>query len=172
MYPLQDDERLLWSGRPERPQRWFPEHFTMLFGTIALVGVLGTWVVVHDSAEAFFALFTGLPACLIIMHAQLQSRRSRAYATTYLVTDQRIIFVTQWQSGVEHRWVRFGRLGPPRVKVDEQGVGTITFGKSRWARRQPGSDARTPFAPDLRAIADARRVAELIAEAQHALLRR
>ncbi|MFJ7213958.1 hypothetical protein [Amycolatopsis sp. NPDC098790] len=164
MDPLDNDEQLLWSGRPERPQRWFPEHFIMLFGTLALVGILGTWVAIHDSPEAFFALFTGLPGFLVITHAQLQRRRSRTYATTYLVTDQRIIFATRWQSGVEYRWVRFSRLGPPRVKVDEHGIGTITFGKSG---RQPDPHTRASFAPDLRAIADARRVAGLIAGAQH-----
>ncbi|MFJ9787746.1 hypothetical protein ACIRSS_49795 [Amycolatopsis sp. NPDC101161] len=105
-----------------------------------------------------------------------QIRCTRAFATTYLVTDRRIIFAAQWPTGAEYRWVRFSRLGPPRVKPDERGIGTITFGTSRWIRWQlanrPQAGTWAPFVPDLYAIADAPRVAELIAEAQRALPRR
>jgi hypothetical protein len=176
MYPLQDGERLLWSGRPARPRRWFPEHFVLAVGTVAAFGFFGTWFVVYDSVEAF----VGLPIFTTILFTttvpQLQSRRARALSTTYVVTDQRIVFAAHWPNGAEYRWVRFSRLGPPRVKADDGGVGTITFGTSRWTRWQlatkPQAGVWVPFVPDLYAVADAPRVAELIDEARNALLRR
>lgn len=175
MHPLQDGERLLWSGKSQRPRRWFPEHTVMLVGMVAVFGFFGTWLAVHDSIEAF----AGLPLTLVVLFAsalpRLQTRRARAFATTYLVTDQRIIFAAQWPSGAEYRWVWLDRLGPPRVEADDRGVGTITFGTSRWTRWQPANNPQTgawaPFVPDLYAIADAPRVAELIDAARSALPR-
>lgn len=98
--------------------------------------------------------FAGLPPTTTILFSttlpHLRIRRARAFATTY--------------------------LGPPRIKADERGIGTITFGTSRWTRWQlanrPQAGTWAPFVPDLYAIADAPRVAELIGEAQRALPRR
>ncbi|MCR6487780.1 hypothetical protein M8542_33640 [Amycolatopsis sp. OK19-0408] len=176
MYPLQDGERLLWSGRPEHARRWFPEHLALLVGAIAVIGVLGTWFVLDDS----FVAFVGLPLALVLLFTttlpHLRNSRARAFATTYLVTDQRIIFVAQWPSGAEYRWVRLSRLGPPRVKADDRGVGTITFGTSPWTRWQlankPQPGAWAPFVPDLYAIAGAARVAELISAARQPVIAR
>jgi hypothetical protein len=170
IYPLQDAERLLWSGRPEHPKRWFAEHLVLLFsiavGVTALV-LVGTFDP-DFPIEVFY--LSMIPLAAVASRTQLQGLRARAFATTYLVTDLRVIFVMQWPTGAEFRWVWHHRLPPARTKTDERGVGTITFGTSPWARwilaNKPQSGAWAPFAPDLHAIADAERVAELIRQAQ------
>jgi hypothetical protein len=61
-------------------------------------------------------------------------------------------------------------MRPPRVRVDHHGTGTITFGASRWLRwnlaAKPRLGAWAPIVPELYAIPDAERVAELIRRAR------
>lgn len=174
IYPLRDGERLLWSGAPDQPQRWFTEHLVLLFGFV--VGV--TAVVLVGTFDPGFPIeffyVSMIPLFYVASRRQFQGLRARASATTYLVTDLRVIFVTQWPAGAEFRWVWHHRLPPARTKVDERGVGTITFGTSPWTRwalaNKPQSGAWAPFVPDLHAIANAGRVAALIRQAQSAPL--
>lgn len=170
IYPLQEGERLLWSGRPVRPRRWFAEHLVLLV-TVVMVMTFLVLAAVFDPDFPFEVLYLSLiPVFVVASRRQLQPARARALATTYLVTDRRIVFVAQWPTGAEFRWAWHHRLPPARTKTDERGVGTITFGTSPWIRwtlaNQPHSGAWAPFAPDLHAIADAERVAELIRQAQ------
>ncbi|WP_410673505.1 hypothetical protein [Amycolatopsis sp. cmx-4-68] len=171
IYPLQDGEQLLWSGAPQRRQRWFYEHYVMVLGSAALICFVGFWIAVDDSIKGFLIAWPMLTVLFIAQGQQLQTRRARALATTYLVTDQRIIYVAQWPTGAEYRWVRLVRLPPARVKAGEDGVGTITFGTSWWTRgrlaQKEHLGAWAPFVPELRAIADAPRVADLIRQASH-----
>jgi hypothetical protein len=176
MYPLRDDEQLLWSGEPQRPKRWFLEHAVMLSG-IAAAAAFVVLLAIFDPSFPIFALF--VPMFVVMATAtpgQLRSLHLRAQATKYLVTDLRIIFVMQWPAGAEFRWVWHHRLPRARVKADKRGVGTITFGTSRWTRwtlaNKPQSGAWAPFVPDLHAVADAPRVAELIRQAQRTPLPR
>jgi hypothetical protein len=174
IYPLQDGERVLWSGRPEHPKRWFAEHLVLLLsiavGVTALV-LMGTF---DPDFPIEFLYLSMIPLAVVASRTQLQGLRARAFAATYVVTDLRVIFVMQWPTGAEFRWVWHHRLPPARTKTDERGVGTITFGTSPWTRwtlaNKPQSGAWAPFAPDLHAIADAERVAELIRQAQRAPL--
>jgi len=170
MYPLQNDERLLWSGAPERPQRWFAEHFVLLFAVVVGVTLLVLVGVFDPAFPIEIPYLSLLPVLAVASRRQLQPARARAHATTYLVTDLRVIFVAQWPSGAEFRWVWHHRLPPARVKAGEHDIGTITFGTSPWTRwvlaNKPYSGAWAPFVPDLHAIADAERVAELIRRAQ------
>jgi hypothetical protein len=46
-YPLQDDERLLWSGAPQQHRRWFFEHFAMA-ALLVLMSGISVWVAVTD----------------------------------------------------------------------------------------------------------------------------
>jgi hypothetical protein len=170
-YPLQADEQLLWSGAPQRRKRWFYEHYAMVVGVATILGVLCLWISISDSSDGFTFLYGIMIFFVVTTNLQLQSHRARALATTYLVTDQRIIFVAQWPTGAEYRWVRLVFLQEPRVKAGEDGVGTITFGASWWTRWQlvqkQQLGAWAPFAPELRAIADAPHVADLIRQASH-----
>ncbi|MEV6648630.1 hypothetical protein [Amycolatopsis sp. NPDC051371] len=128
-------------------------------------------VAVVVPADLVYFLFTPmLPPLIVASRGRIQSAHARAFATGYLVTDLRIIFVAQWPAGAEYRWMWLHRLPPARVEADERGVGTITFGTSfrtRWTlASKPNSGAWAPFVPDLHAVADAPRVAELIRQAQ------
>jgi hypothetical protein len=169
-YPLRDGEQLLWSGEPVQPKRWFLEHWALL-SAIALGAAFLVLVTVFDPGFPIYFLYVPvIPVLMVASGGQLRSAHARAQAVTYLVTDQRIVFVMQWPTGAEFRWVRHHRLPPARVKADRRGVGTITFGTSRWTRwtlaNKPQLGAWAPFAPDLHAIADAERVAGLIRQAQ------
>lgn len=170
MYPLRDGEQLLWSGKPEHPQRWFLEHLVLLV-VVVLAAALVVLLAVLDPSDPIYVLYMPM---IVVMAAftpgHLRSVHARAQATKYLVTDLRIVFVMQWPTGAEFRWVWHHRLPPARVKANSRGIGTITFGTSRWTRwslaNKPQFGAWAPFAPRLHAIADAQQVAELIRQAQ------
>ncbi|MFC9255028.1 hypothetical protein [Amycolatopsis thailandensis] len=169
-YPLQEGEEVLWTGAPLRPRKWFPEYIQMAALVVPCVGLTLLWV--EDSGwPAFIGLFA---AFFVLIHQRLLDRRSREHALSYLVTTQRVVFVVNWQTGTEFRWVWFRYLQhSPEVKVDETGVGTVTYG-SRWGRsRVRASELRGVWAApvlELRAIPDARRVADLIEQARNRLI--
>ncbi|OXM46078.1 hypothetical protein [Amycolatopsis alba] len=170
LYPLQEGEEVLWTGAPQRPRKWFPEHIQMVALAVPFVFLFFVWVE-HSGLPPFIGLFA---AFFILFHQRLSDRRSRENVLTYMVTNQRIIFVANWQAGTEFRWVWFRYLQhPPEVKVDETGVGTVTYG-SRWGRsRVRSNELRGAWAApvlELRAIPDARRVADLIEEARNWLI--
>ncbi|MEV7548380.1 hypothetical protein AB0N89_01990 [Amycolatopsis sp. NPDC089917] len=169
-YPLQEGEEVLWVGAPQRPRKWFPEHIQMLVLAVPAALLIFSWV-----ADSRWPPLIGLfAAFFVLFHQRLSDRRSRDRVLSYLVTTQRIVFVATWQSGTEFRWVwlRYLQLAPS-VEVDETGVGTITYG-SRWSRaRLRGNELRGAWAPpvmELRAIPDARRVADLIEQARNRLI--
>ncbi|MFC3454360.1 hypothetical protein [Amycolatopsis speibonae] len=141
---------------------------------IEVVGAIVVLSILWDSGPAwapFVGLFAGF---LVFLYQRMTDRRSRELALSYLVTTQRIIFVTNWRTGAEFRWVWFQYLQhSPSVKVNETGVGTVTYG-SAWGRsRVRANELRGAWAPpvlELRAIPDARRVADLIEQARNRLI--
>ncbi|MFD5244228.1 hypothetical protein ACFWIW_06780 [Amycolatopsis sp. NPDC058340] len=167
LYPVQEGEEVLWGGAPLRPRKWFPEYTQM----IMLVALIVFFVVISAHIAALFPAIGLLVGISAFFHQRLLDRRARDRALSYLVTSRRIIFVANWPSGTEFRWVwvRYLHLSP-QVKVDETGVGTITFG-SRWSRSRISENelrgAWAPPVPELRAIPDARRVADLIEQARN-----
>jgi hypothetical protein len=169
-YPVQDGEQVLWSGRPHRPQRWFFEHFAMvLFGVAFVVAhfMMLSQETPQWGAWILSGVFAGLAGTGI---KRVRGRRALSLAIVYLVTDRRIVFVAEWPSGAEFRWVWLGQLAAPHVRADEQGIGTIVFSEGAWARfkgaRGSMREVWAPFTPRLRAVPDASRVAELIRQVQ------
>ncbi|WP_229907570.1 hypothetical protein [Amycolatopsis oliviviridis] len=119
----------------------------------------------------FVGLFSGF---LVFLYQRMTDRRSRENALSYLVTTQRIIFVANWHSGTEFRWIWFQYIRfRPSVKADETGVGTIKYGKAWHRFRFRNEELRGAWAPpalELRAIKDARRVADLIEQGRNRLI--
>lgn len=169
-YPLQDGEQVLWSGAPRRRRRWSDEHLVLLVNCLLLVAAFVVATVVYDDLTMYVAVIVAAVFVVSTSGAQVRDRRARALVTTYLVTDRRIVFVAQWPNGAEFRWVWHHLMRPPRVRVDHHGTGTITFGASRWLRwnlaAKPRLGAWAPIVPELYAIPDAERVAELIRRAR------
>ena len=165
-YPLQDGEQVMWSGRPQRPQRWFYEHTVLLVITVLVV----TSVVVTTALSGPPTLVTTWYLAVIVAAGlfteRLKTRRGWAHAVIYQVTSHRIIFIAQWPAGAEFRWVWLGPLSEPRVSAGADGVGTVTFRinpLTRWQlRNNELQGAWAPFVAELRNIPDAQQVADLI----------
>ncbi|MBB5849985.1 hypothetical protein ACFQ05_22545 [Amycolatopsis umgeniensis] len=132
-------------------------------------------ILVSQGSIAWWPPFGGVFVGLFFLFQQrILARRARDRALSYLVTTQRIIFVANWPTGAEFRWVWLAYLQVPhRVKADEAGLGTITFG-GRWNRsRTQENELRGAWATpvlELRAIPEARRVADLIVQARNRLI--
>jgi hypothetical protein len=170
-YPLQDGERVLWAGAPVRRRSWLYEHYVLLFGTVLLVGGFAALVAVDKGNGQYFGMLPAFVAAFwAVWYRRLQNRRARLDVETYFVTDRRIVFVAQWPTGAEFRWVWLNHLQPARIRATGQGDGTITFGTPlglRWRLLgTPNQGAWVPFTPELWAIPHAERVAALIRQAQ------
>ncbi|MFJ1759836.1 hypothetical protein ACIOD2_05925 [Amycolatopsis sp. NPDC088138] len=172
-YPLQTGERVLWSGAPVVRRHWLYENYVLLFGFVLLVSGLITLVAVGESNAQYYGLglLPGLAAAFSTeWQHRLQIRRARLNVETYFVTDRRIVFVAQWPTGAEFRWVWLNLLQPARARVGDDGTGTVTFGTDPLARwrliKMSYRGAWAPFTPELWAIPDAERVAALIRQAQ------
>ncbi|MEA5361547.1 hypothetical protein VA596_18535 [Amycolatopsis sp., V23-08] len=169
-YPLQAGERVLWAGAPVVRRHWLYENYVLLFGTVLLVG--GFVVVDWMSGRYLSLLSAAVFAFWAAWGPRLRNRRARLDVETYFVTDRRIVFVAQWPTGAEFRWVWLNRLQPARARVgdDGTGTGTVTFGTPLGVRWRllgtPHQGAWVPFTPELWAIPDAERVAALIRQAQ------
>ncbi|WP_116204464.1 hypothetical protein [Amycolatopsis circi] len=167
MYPLVEGEQLLWSGRPQRYVRRYRDyHYYLTVGFLILFaaglttilslsyGVMIGWVVVFVLAAA-------------TAHERNRERRAFIAVTTYLVTDRRLIFVSESPPGIEFRWIRLNDLRPPRVRDHGDGTGTIDFHPTatEWLRDQSyrSRPAWYPILPELMAVPSAAQVAELIA---------
>lgn len=167
MYPLAEDEHLLWSGRPQHYVRRYRDyHYYLTVGILFLVASgltaildLGNWVTAGWAVLLGMALTSGFE--------RNRERRGFIAVTTYLVTDRRLIFVSESPPGVEFRWVQLADLRPPRVRDHGDGTGTIDFRPTadEWLRDQSfrHRPAWFPFLPELMAVPDAEHVAELIA---------
>ncbi|KZB85945.1 hypothetical protein [Amycolatopsis regifaucium] len=173
-YPLNEGEVLLWSGSPQRRQKWFPEHTALVLSVVVFPAIVALQLIVFDDSTAAPMLGGLLIAFFCVAYQRLLDRRSRAGVTTYLVTNQRIVFAANWLNGSEFRWVWLTWLpSEPRVRADDTGVGTIVFG-SRWSRaRVRENELRGAWAPpalELHQVADAQRVADLILNARAQLV--
>ncbi|MFG1646300.1 hypothetical protein ACGFMK_38985 [Amycolatopsis sp. NPDC049252] len=171
-YPLQTGERVLWAGAPAVRRHWLYENHVLLFGTALLVGgfaVLSITLPPKDAPELglFVIVVVGFGAT---WGRRLRNRRARLDVETYFVTDRRIVFVAQWPTGAEFRWVWLAHLKPARTRAGGDGTGTVTFGTPLGVRWRllgtPYQGAWVPFTPELWAIPEAERVAALIRQAQ------
>ncbi|WP_051166219.1 hypothetical protein [Amycolatopsis orientalis] len=171
MYPLAEDEHLLWSGRPQRYPRRYADYYLYVlaavgFGAMAGYGVIA--VVQFDVGVAIFAAWPGFLG-LVIGLASERNRRRKALlrGLTYQVTDRRVVFGADRPGGAEFRWVWLPELGEPRVRDHGDGTGTVGFGAPLHVRmRDLQFRAESPLVamvPELVAIEDPQHVAELIA---------
>ncbi|WP_406637448.1 hypothetical protein [Amycolatopsis sp. WGS_07] len=167
MYPLAEGEQLLWSGRPQRyVRRYRDRHYYVTVGILLLAAAgvtaaldLNNWAMIGWIVVLSLVLTSGLE--------RNRERRGFIAVTTYLVTDRRLIFVSDSPPGIEFRWVQLTDLRPPRVRDHGDGTGTIDFHPTvtEWLRDQGfrSRPAWYPILPELMAVPDAAQVAELIA---------
>ncbi|RJQ87450.1 hypothetical protein [Amycolatopsis panacis] len=166
MYPLAEGEQLLWSGRPQRYVRRYRDYHYYLSVAILLLG--GVVLTARFDLQLWNLLGWGVVLGLLIGTACERNRDRRAFvaATTYLVTDRRLIFVSQGEPGIEFRWIGLADLRPPRVQGHGDGVGTIDFHPTalEWLKDQGyrSRPAWVPILPELMAVPDAAQVAALI----------
>jgi hypothetical protein len=90
---LEQDEKLLWTGRPKPRLHW---RNRQLYGPapIAALGLLAAaWLIITTyGAEGDMWLLI-LPALLILIPLRATQRQLRTYAATrYALTDQRVLF--------------------------------------------------------------------------------
>jgi len=168
MNPLLEGEQLLWSGRPQRYVRRYRDFHNYLTIAIILIGGSG---LLATRANLDFWILSGWYAVLALLLSTAfernRDRRGFVAVTSYLVTDQRLIFVSAGECGTEYRWVPLDGLRPPRVRAHGDGTGTIDFRPTvpEWLRDQGyrTRPAWQPALPELMAVRDPDRVAELIA---------
>ncbi|ATY14397.1 hypothetical protein CU254_31245 [Amycolatopsis sp. AA4] len=176
MYPLAEDERLLWSGRPRRyPRRYADYHIylvtTVGFGVLVALGVIA--VARFDVYSAVFQLWPVFFGMALGLGSERNRRRKAMFGgLSYLVTERRVVFVAYRPEGIEFRWVWLPDLGVPRVRDYGDGTGTVGFGAPLRVRmRDLQFRAESPLAtmvPELVAIEAPAHVAELIARMRSA----
>ncbi|PFG49727.1 hypothetical protein ATK36_4901 [Amycolatopsis sulphurea] len=114
-------------GRPQRYVRRYRDyHYYLSVATLLLGGVVLT---ARFDLQLWNLLGWGAVLGLLIGTACERNRDRREFvaATTYLVTDRRLIFVSQGEPGIEFRWIGLADLRPPRVQGHGDGIGTIDF---------------------------------------------
>ncbi|MFE3178447.1 hypothetical protein ACFXPA_35790 [Amycolatopsis sp. NPDC059090] len=167
MYPLAEDEQLLWSGRPQRYVRRYRDYHYYVTVGILLVAAAGLGAALNLSTWSMIGWMVVLAMAVATGYERNRERRGFIAVTTYLVTDRRLIFVSESPPGIEFRWVQLADLRPPRVRDHGDGTGTIDFHPtaSEWLRDQGyrSRPAWYPMLPELMAVPDAAQVADLIA---------
>jgi len=131
---LEQDEELLWTGRPLTGLRFswvdiFLVPFTGMWGAFAILGAVSTWV---EDGPLFFRL-AGVPLVLVglylIFGRFLLAARARS-RTRYALTPTRALIV----SGIFRRrlqTVRLATLGAVDFHQNGRGVGTLVFDAPR-----------------------------------------
>ena len=170
-FPLDRGERLLWSGAPRqgiriRPADAFLIPFSLLWGGFALFWNTSVW---KAGAPLFFRLW-GLP--FLLMGAYITVGRFwvdayRRARTAYGVTDQRILISSGiFSPTIESLSVH--TLTGVTLTQRPDGSGTISFGPTHFAAAMyagmpwPG----VPRVPSFEMIPDAKRVYDIVREAQ------
>ena len=167
MYPLAEGEQLLWSGRPQRYVRRYRDCHYYVVVAIVIVAASGLTATLNLSYGVILGWSVVFSMVLGSGHERNRERRGFIAVTTYLVTDRRLIFVSDSPPGIEFRWVQLSDLRPPRVRDHGDGTGTIDFHPTvRECLRDQGFRSRPawyPMLPELMAVRDAAQVADLIA---------
>ncbi|MEV8615193.1 hypothetical protein AB0383_46110 [Amycolatopsis sp. NPDC051373] len=165
MNPIEEGETVLWTGGPQRRHRRFRDLLLWL-PVVVLVPGLGLLVAFYPDHELWISWYFSIAPAVSFAANAGSARSKRFAATSYIVTDRRLILVVHWPHGNDFRWVPIRLLGSPRVHELGDGVGTVDFDRSvtRWMRRREPwrFPSLAPIDPELIAIPDARKVAELI----------
>ncbi|MEV0071139.1 MULTISPECIES: hypothetical protein [unclassified Amycolatopsis] len=167
MFPIEEGETVLWSGRPQRYHRRFRDYYWWV--VLAVLAFGGSFVIAWFDVlnAAFYAWIIVLALVAGFAVERPKERRALLAITTYFVTDRRLVFVAHGGSGSEFRWVPLAALRAPRVHDLGDGLGTIDFRPTWWEwvkdqeyRPRP---AWHPMLPELVAVRDAAQLADLIA---------
>jgi hypothetical protein len=169
---LGHDEHLLWSGRPPQGIRLRPADaimvpFSLMWGGFAF---FWEWMVVRSDAPLFMKLW-GIPFVLVGLYLIAGRFFWDAYQRTktcYGLTDQRVLIVQQGRTA-KVKSLGLATLGEMTLTTSSDGSGSIQFGPNplRWSTSSVGGGwpgAQLPPAFD--SIADAKRVQDLIRQAQ------
>jgi hypothetical protein len=169
-FALDRGERQLWAGAPKqglvlRPTDAFQIPFSLLWGGFAVFWMASA---IRMNAPPFFVLF-GVPFVLIGVYmfaGRFITDAWRRRNTTYAVTTDRVII----ESGLRTLTLTSLDLKTlPEVTLHERrdGWGTITFGPPLMSGMiRAGGWPGTQGPPALELIPDARRVYDIIREAQ------
>jgi hypothetical protein len=169
---LSSSETMLWSGEPRqgmflRGSDAFLIPFSLMWGGFAIFWEVG---VVKSNAPPFFALW-GIPFVAIGLYMIFGrfwvDARQRA-KTVYGITSERIIIVSGLFS-TQTKSLNLRTLTDVSLTEKANGIGTITFGpvpfwQSMYGPSWPGTGAQS--VPQFEMIADAKRVYEIIRNAQ------
>ena len=172
-FPLDRGERLLWAGVLRqglilRASDAFVIPFSLLWGGFALFWNVGVWTA---DTPLFFRLW-GLPFLVIgayITVGRFWVDARRRARTTYGVTDQRII-IASGAFTPSLKSLNLRTLADVTLNQRPDGSGTITFGPTTYGSSfnagmsWPG--AVQP--PSFEMIPDAKRVYDIVREAQSA----
>jgi len=172
---LAPEERLLWSGHPRRGLALRSSDLMMIpFSLIwASFAIFWETMVIRGKAPLVMKLW-GIPFVLIGLYMVIGRffvdawQRSR---TTYGLTNERVIIISNF-SGTKIKSLNLRTLTDITLDQKSDEVGTITFApavaafnsRDMWANRRS-----QPVGPRLEMIENARRVYEMIREAQRQL---
>jgi len=180
---LGSGERLLWSGRPRqgiifRSSDIFMIPFSLFWGGFAFFWEFSviSGVTKHDAPSGFNIIFPlfGLPFVLVgiyIIFGRFFTDAKQRQNTTYGVTNQRIIIKTGLFT-LSTKSLNLRTLSDLSLDEKSNGYGIISFGPVNPYSRIGGSSswpgARRYAPPCFDMIPDAKRVYEIIRQAQNA----
>ena len=172
---LSAGESLLWSGEPKQGLLFRPSEIYIIPSSLLVTGFAVLWNVAvwNSDAPSYFRLFGVLPIVyaiywLIVRFFVDAWQRSKTF---YGVTNERVIMI----SGIFSRTVKSINLATiTDISLSERpnASGTITFGPeddvSDWRSKLPFEtrNNRVPTYPTLDSIPNAKRVYDIIRDAQ------
>ncbi len=174
---LKTDEKILWSGKPEKKAFVLPALASIPFGLFFLAFAI-FWILTASSAGPDFFTFMGLPFVLVgivITVGPFLWQLLRHRNTEYVITDKRIITQTG-AIGLDTRFVDFDKIQEVYVKI---GVIDRLFGTGSLYAMTAGSSNFGPqsgpygygfggmygFRPSLAALKEPYQVQKLLQEA-------
>lgn len=172
---LHSGERLLWAGRPKRglllrgEDAWLIP-FSLVWVSIPFSSTLSR-LLTGSGVNLFDLLFT-VAGLYLLIGRFLVDMWLRAH-TTYGLTERQALIVTNGFSQ-QIRYVNLRTLSDLKLTMRRGGTGTIELGKPkfsifgpRYSRAMPWPGVGQYLPPAFEAIPDARRVYDLIVQAQH-----
>lgn len=173
---LGPQEQLLWSGRPRqglalRPSDALMIPFSLLWGGFAVF-----WeVMVINSGGPLFMKLWGIPFVLVGLYIIVGRFFVDAWQrgkTTYGVTSERVMIISN-SFGRKVKSLNLRTLSDITLAQKSDGSGTITFGaadqSSWWNAGGWGGRRGRPAPPSFEMIQDAKKVYDIIREAQRRL---